>query len=187
MPKALLRGAAQLLGVIAIVALLGACEQGPGTPGPEGPRGPQGERGPQGPAGPAGEPGTAGPISLTAGSIIRPSASDFEYSSQNLIATAAYPVSTITQERASRGLVAGYTDVGTTALGTTAWFPLPLVLAVDSEDATYVATISYAYAPGAFLIQITSNTAAGTRTMVTAATGYVFKVVIVPPQTAGGR
>ena len=54
MLRTLFRGIAQLLGVIAAVALLGACEQGPGTPGP---RGPQGEPGPQGVPGASGATG----------------------------------------------------------------------------------------------------------------------------------
>ena len=116
---------------------------------------------------------------------MRPSASDFEYSSGGTIATAAYPASFITQERFERGLVKAYTDAGTTALGSTAWLPLPLIFAVDVEGSTVVATISYAFAPGAFLLQITSNSAAATRETVAIAVGYVFKAVVVLPQTQG--
>ena len=187
MLRTLLRGTVLLLAVVAIVILIGACEQGPGARGPEGPRGERGPQGERGPAGPTGPAGTAEPLRLTTGGTMRPSASDFEYSSGGTIATAAYPASFITQERFERGSVTAYTDAGTTALGGTIWFPMPLVIAVDVEGATVVATISYAFSTGAFLLQITSNSAAATRQVVTDAAGYVFKAVVVPPQTQGGQ
>lgn len=56
-----LREFAVMAGLVAMVALLGACDEGPGTPGPRGPQGEQGEQGPQGPQGEQGEQGPQGP------------------------------------------------------------------------------------------------------------------------------
>ena len=60
MLRTLLKGTSLVLGVIAIVALLGACDQFVGPPGPAGQQGPAGDRGPQGEQGERGRTGETG-------------------------------------------------------------------------------------------------------------------------------
>ena len=167
MQHTLFKRIALLVAVIATVALLGACEKGPGTLGP------QGERGPQGPRG---MPGSG--VS-TRGGVYRVAPVDFEYFAGGLVATVEYAAPFITQEVVDKGLVEAYTDLGTGAsVGVSIWTALPLIVPVEAGGSAVTTVVSQGYGPGAIVFTIMSNRSAATREMVNIVSGYLFKVVV---------
>ena len=160
MLRTLFRGTALLVGVIAIVALLGACEQGPGTPGPEGPQGSQGVRGPAGRAGdqgPRGEPGPRGeqgpegeiPYPL----VLRPTleASLFSRDLNNIVASYTF------SQRVPMGPVLVWVNAQSRPDGPPdQWVPLPYMVYANSTTPQH-AMISYDLADNRLSIIVTGT------------------------------
>ena len=127
---------------LAVVLLLAACEQGPGTPGP---RGEQGERGPQGEAGPPGVPAEIQSYEFTIHS------SDFtisRLSTFTAIATADYnvPIITGSEEHVSADLQI--------VPGSGVWTALPYVIHIGLIDYSVSTTLSYSYTAGVMRIVV---------------------------------
>ena len=157
MLRTLLRGTALLVGVIAIVALMGACEKGPGTPGPRGPQGEQGERGPAGPAGatgPQGPPGVRGPqgppgppaeIQSYEFTIRASHFTVTRISTFTALATAPYAVPIITSS-----------DQHVTAALelSSGWIALPYILHLGLTEYSVSANLTYSYYTGGVLLSV---------------------------------